>query len=311
VTVLSAQVAHAGSTLADAFDKAAYANAAPGLPAVDGVNWKGEAMGGSLGHKSLVGARGAITFPLGHQYGAQIDVQGGSLGGDGFAGVAGHLFWRDPGRGLIGAYVSHTYWSRFDGASVTHVAAEGEYYWGRWTLQGIVGVEFGDSATRTTTSVTTTPQIGQIPASTTTAFFMEGYDVKTRFFDQINLKYYMNPNWAAYVGHRYLGGQNALALGSEWAFPVNAKTLASAFVEGRAGSGKFQGIWGGLRVYYGPSDKTLIERHRQGDPGWWDDLISIVNQHFNNSSSSTTLSCTQSFPGFDTLVGNTCVEGAS
>jgi hypothetical protein len=233
----------------------------------------------------------------------QIDVQAGSLGGDGFGGIAGHLFWRNPGHGLLGMYVSHTHWSRFDGASVTHVAAEGEYYWQRWTLQGIAGIEFGNSATNATSSVATTAQAGAIPGVTTTSTFLEGYDVKTRFFDQINLKYYWRDNWATYIGHRYMGGRNAFALGTEWAFPVSTTMLASAFVEGRLGSGDFQGIWGGLRVYYGQHDKTLIQRHRQDDPGWWDDLVAIVEQYFNSASVSRKSFCD---PG-EALVGGSCV----
>jgi hypothetical protein len=247
-----------------------------GGPAVDGFNWKAEALGGSLGHEPLVGVQGAFSVPLSHSYGMQIDFKAGSLDGDAYGSIAGHLFWRDPGRGLLGAYVSHTTLDRFGGAHVTQFAAEGEYYWGRFTLQGIVGIETGNS-----TSVTaTTAPTGNLPGTV----FTEGFDVKTRFFDQINLKYYLTDNFAGYVGHRYLGGKGAAALGAEYAFPVSRQMLASAYVEGRIGEDKFDGIWGGLRIYYGQSDKTLIQRHRQDDPTIWASLMSIVNSAVSAAS---------------------------
>jgi hypothetical protein len=282
-----------GAGAADLYVKAPLAEVKSPLsgPAVDGVNWKADVLGGSIVHESLFGARGSLSIPLGYQFGTQIDLQAGSLGGDGYAGIAGHLFWRDPGRGLIGGYVSHTYLDRFGGAYVTQVAGEGEYYWNRFTVQAIAGVEFGNRTSNTTTTVTTIAQNGAIPGVTTTSVFTEGFDVKTRFFDQINLKYYFKDNWAAYIGHRYLGGDSALALGTEWGFPVGTNALASAFVEARVGQHDFQGIWGGLRIYYGQHDKTLIQRQRQDDPWQWDNLFSILNSYFTNSSSTSTQFC--------------------
>ena len=70
------------------------------------------------------------------------------------------------------------------------------------------------------------------------------------------------------------------------------------------GSGEFQGIWGGLRVYYGQHDKTLMQRHRQDDPTAWDTLFSILNSYNSNSSSNQV--CTDSF--LDMLSGGSCVE---
>jgi hypothetical protein len=145
-----------------------------------------------------------------------------------------------------------------------------------------------------------------VPGVATTSTFVQGFDVKTRFFDQINLKYYLTDNWDAYIGHRLEGGKNALALGSEYAVPVTHRVMASAFVEGRLGSGEFKGVWGGLRVYFGQKDKTLIQRHRQDDPGSWDTLFSILNSQTGSSGgtggqqfcdSGSTLSGSECFPG--------------
>src|SRR5262249_35158488 len=157
--------------------------------------------------------------PLGGQLGFQLDGAAGSLH-NGFESVAGHMFWRNPWRGLLGAYVSYVNWDQFGGGHATHPAGEVEGYFGRWAARGIGRAEFGNSAyTNYTTTTLIPPGIG-VPGSITTTTFTQGYDVKTRFMDQFNLQYYLTDNWDAYVGHRYLGGRNALALGSEIGMPL-------------------------------------------------------------------------------------------
>ncbi len=253
--------------------------AALAWPAVDGINGKIEPLGGSLASRAIYGSKGSISVPLGGQYGAQFDGALGGFDSRFFGSAAGHLFWRDPARALVGAYVNHTHWDVFGGVGVTQVAAEGEYYWNRWTLQGIAGVEFGDSATQSA-SVTTVVAAGiNNPGLITTTTFVDTFDVKTRFFDKINLAYYINEDWKAFIGHRYLGGKHALALGTEYAFPISRGVLASGFIEGRVGEGDFHGVWGGMKFYFGQKDKPLIARHRQDDPLNWapDTLFSIVN----------------------------------
>lgn len=278
------------------------------LPAVDGINGKVEAFGGSLAGKSLGGAAGAVTMPLADRFGLQIDSAAGAFDGSSFGNVAGHAFWRDPSRGLIGLYTSHTWWDRNGGAYLGHVAGEGELYLGRFTLQGIAGVEFGNTAQVTSTSTSTIApgpvDIFGTPGISTTTSALDSYAVKTRFFDQINLKYYFTEQWSGYIGHRYLGGRNALALGSEVALPLGRGMLASAFVEGRAGEANMQGIWGGVKFYFDAKDKPLIARHRQDDPNIWstDTLYSLVNSHSSSSSSTSTQFCNSNA----TLFGPRC-----
>jgi hypothetical protein len=294
---LSVNAAHAA--------QAGSPKASPYLPppAVDGINGKLYDFGGSLADHGIYGSRGAISFPLGGPWGLQIDGTAGSYGQDFFGSIAGHLFWRNSQQGLLGIYADYTYLDEFGGAHVTHIAGEGEYYWQRWTLQGIVGVEFGNNATQTTITKSTKPPPNFFtPGVVTTNTFTEGYDVRTRFFDQINLKYYLTDNWDAYVGHRYLGGKNALALGSEYAWSLGNGVMASAFVEGRVGESDFHGIWGGLRLHFSANDKTLFALHRQADPNLWDWLFSIINSHFTNQSSSS-----HKFCNFGPVINGVCV----
>lgn len=291
---LPAVAGHAADVAAKAPAPAPWA--AP-QPAVDGINWKVEGLGGSFADKSIYGGLGSLSVPLGGQYGVQIDGAAGSFDGRAFGIVGGHLFWRDPAQGLLGLYANHTHWNQYGGAHVSQFAGEGEYYWGQWTLQGIAGVEFGNNAGKSSTSSTT---VGFLTTTTTQADF---FDVRTRFFDQINLSYYIQPDWKAFVGHRYLGGKHALAAGTEWAMPLGAGRMASLFVEARLGEDDFHGVWGGLKFYFGQKDKSLIARHRQDDPINWnpESLFSIVNSAA--SSNSKVFTC--QFP--ETYVNGVCV----
>jgi hypothetical protein len=255
---------------------------APNYAAVDGVNGRVEALGGSLAHMSYYGSRGSLSLPLNGPFGVQFDGKLASLGGRTLGKIGTHLFWRNPAQGLLGIYASYVHWNQFGGVHAVHVGGEGEYYWGRWTLQGVAGVEFGNSSSNILTSTSIVPPNGNTPGTISTSTLIDGYDIKTRFFDQINLKYYWTDNWDTYIGHRYFGGKNALALGTEAALPIGlgGGRMASAFVEGRIGSGNYQGVWGGLKFYFGQTDKTLIRRHREDDPPPVDDIFGIVN-NFN------------------------------
>jgi hypothetical protein len=303
-----------------AADWASYA------PAVDAVNSKFDGFGGRLANRSIYGSRGAFTVPLGGQFGAQFDGAAGSFDHRFFGSGAGHLFWRDPARGLLGVYANHTHWSYFGGLHVTQVGGETEIYLGRWTLQGVAGAEMGNSQSRTTvssitsaasatltsTATATTPATTTIPpglltggsttttttttattiataiatTSTTTATFTELFEVKTRFFDKVDLAYYLTDDWKTFVGHRYLGGKHAAAVGTEYALRLGGGIEMAAFVEGRVGENSFHGVWGGLKFYFGPNDKPLIVRHRREDPQVWqpDPLFSITNGHSTNGT---------------------------
>jgi hypothetical protein len=270
------------------------------MPAVDGINGKIDGFGGTFANKSIGGAKGSLSIPLAAQYGLQIDGAAGKFDSKSFGVIAGHLFWRNPAQGMVGLYANHTYWNQFGGVKVSQVGGEAEYYLGQLTLQGVGGVEFGNTAT----SITGTPLAG---------FVVQSIDIRTRFFDQINVAYYLQDNWKAFVGHRYLGGKNALALGTEWAMPVGTGKMASLFVEGRVGESNFRGVWGGIRVYFGQKDKPLIQRHRQDDPIEWspESLFTIAG-----SSSTTTVpgvtppscdeSCDESCDGGQTPLNQAC-----
>lgn len=257
------------------------------VQAVDGFNGKISGYGGSFANDALYAGTGTVALPLGCAFGAQISSTGASFDGRFLGATEGHLFWRNPSQGLLGVYGSYVYWNQAGGVRSSHIGPEAELYSGRWTLQGVAGVEFGNN----TSSV-----VGSV---------IQTYDVKTRFFDQVDLAYYLQDNLRVYAGHRYLGGEHALALGGEWGIPMSHGVMAALFAEGRVGEDNFHGVWGGVRVYFGQKDKTLIRRHREDDPIDWGagEFGGVTN---GASTSPVPTSTPQSCPNGDILVNGVC-----
>ena len=225
------------------------------MPAVDGLNAKIDGYGGGANHiSSLYGADGSLSIPLAQQWGAQIDGGVGSFNSSGTARGAGHVFWRDPSVGLVGAYGSYSHWNGIGAVNVPRIgtdigryAAEGEYYWGRWTVGGLAGYE--------TVRVNLPVVAGLAP-----------FSIPNRFFDAISASYYVTDNFKLSIGHVYTIGRNALTLGSEYGFALGGGRMAALFAQGVIAGGGKNAVLGGLRVYFGQHDKTLIERNRQDDP---------------------------------------------
>lgn len=216
--------------------------------AVDGLNSKIAGLGGAFANKSIYGTVGSIAAPINCAWGFQID--GAALNFDRrFLGtVGGHVFTRDPAKGLLGIYSAYTGWN---GVKANHAGAEAEWYAGRWTIQGLAGVEFGNTTSQT---------VGTL---------IQTYEIKTRFFDQINLAYYATDDLKLFVGHRYIGGKHAVALGTEWGVSLQHGVMGALFAEGRIGEANLHGVSAGWRVYFGQKDKSLIRRHREDDPIDW------------------------------------------
>jgi hypothetical protein len=222
------------------------------LPAVDGLNAKVSAFGGAAGGQGLYGGEGSISVPLGYRYGLQIDglLAGFDRDTDGsvtIGGTAAHLFWRDPSIGMLGAYGDYVRADASSGVDSWAGAAEAELYLGRFTLAGAVGVDAGNGGAATLRG--------------------SRLDIDTRFFDVAFLAYYPVDNLMLSVGHSYILGENAAFFEAEWGFGTGERmaaiyALGTLFEEGHGA------VVGGLRFYFGQSDKTLIRRHREDDPNF-------------------------------------------
>jgi hypothetical protein len=221
------------------------------LPAVDGINAKIDGYGGGANHSNgFYGTTGALSVPLAQQWGLQLDGGVGSADGIGAYGGGGHLFWRDPSIGLLGAYGSYSHWNGIDTVAFGHissntsrVAAEGEYYLSRWTVGGIAGAEM----------------VGVNSD-------LLRFSVPNRFFDNVSAAYYITDNFRLSAGHLYTYDTHFLTLGTEYGIALGGGRMASLFADGWIGERGNNGALAGLRIYFGQRNKTLIDRHRQDDP---------------------------------------------
>lgn len=225
------------------------------MPAVDGINGKIAGFGGGANHTNgFYGTTGSLAVPLAQQWGAQIDGAVASFANSGFSRGAGHLFWRDPSIALLGAYGSYSHWNGIGalnipriGVDISRFAAEGEYYWSRWTLRGLAGYE---------TVRLNAPVVPGLP----------GLSIPNRFFDSISASYYVTDNFKLSIGHLYSIGRHGLTLGSEHGFALGGGRMASLFAAALLAEGGNNAVLAGLRFYLGQRDKTLIDRNRQDDP---------------------------------------------
>ena len=218
------------------------------LPAVSQVNGKLSAFGGGQ-DGGLFGVTGSLSVPLGFAYGLQVDGLVGSGRGAAFYGVGGHLFWRDPAKGLLGLYGSYVSWDLHDGLTtgddVGKFGVEGEAYLGRFSLEGLAAYQFGTN---------------------------------TGFAGRAVVAYYPIDNLRLDGGIRYLQGPGALGVvDAEWQ-PREGSSW-TVYGSGSFGDNYTQAL-GGLRYYFGDPGKSLIRRHREDDPG------NTLNQDLNATTGS-------------------------
>ena len=228
------------------------------LPAVDGVNGKIAVFGGGANHSNdFYGTSGSLAFPLAQQWGVQIDGEIEDSATSVAARGAGHLFWRDPSIGLLGAYGFYSHQTgNIIGTSISRFAPEGEYYLSRWTLRGLAGYE---------TVRLDASSVAGLPGTT------------NRFFDQVSASYYLTDNFKLAIGHDYCTGRHSLILSGEHGYALGGGLMASLFATARFAEGGDNSVLGGLRLYFGQRDKTLIDRNRQDDPQNTDECVALIN----------------------------------
>lgn len=251
--VLLASVAATGSAFAaDSFTERFEGK----KPAVSGINGKIEfgylytdieiAPGFSVDGDAFFG-QGAVSVPVGHSFGIQIDA--GGFTGDlatvdiSGAGIGGHFFWRDPDVALLGGYVHYV---NTDIAGVIDLdniryGVEGELYLDRFSIEGFVGADYLDVS------------VG--PFSVDDTFFAaEGVAA-----------FYPTDNLRIFAGIEHAFDETALIAGGEFLFNTGWQAEPAVFARG-AFSGDSTTVMAGLKFYFGESGKSLIRRHREDDP---------------------------------------------
>jgi len=232
-------------------------------PAVYGLNGKIDARGGfthfeAQGVDGLAGfVTGAVSAPLGTSFGVQVDAAAGIADGTFYWGAGGHMFWRDPSKGLLGLFgqISEVHKGQLYRAGV-----EGEYYLSNVTLGGHAGYEIGNDSRRV--------------------------HIDDGVIAGVNLKFYATDNFMMKVG----GGIEAKSwygrAGFEYQPGFAALPGLSIFADGGAGSDHLSYALAGIRLYFG-ANKSLIRRHREDDP----DLLPLTEvQKFERKRRPSTVS---------------------
>ncbi len=213
-------------------------------PAVAGPNGKFSIQGGEYDGDGSFLALGSVTLPVGTSLGFQLDGAAGEIDDEALWGGGAHLFMRDPDQYLLGVYASYHEWNDI---GIWRVAAEGELYLGRFSVEGIAGFESVD-----------------VPS------FVGGLEVLTQdddhFFTDVDLAYYPLDDLKLYGGVRYISETTLGAAGAEYLLRQTGVPI-SLFVEGRFGDDDHDRITGGIKAYFGADpSKSLILRHRTEDP---------------------------------------------
>lgn len=169
------------------------------------------------------------TLPVGHAFGAQLDLE---VASDSYYGAGLHLFTRDPEIGLFGLVAST---ESLDGDVLNRAGAEFEYYLNdQFTVGGRVGYQDG---------------AGQDGA-----------------FGRVDVKFYADPDLVLSAGLEATPELNLGRLGFEWvpaaeSFPGMSVSADASFTS----EGDWRAMFG-LNFQIGGGAHTLLDRDRRADP---------------------------------------------
>lgn len=208
---------------------------------VDGHNFEFSVLGGSFDRNVLGDASNfqfttsySAPLPYYESLGYQIDGGIGVYDGDFTSAAAAlHIFHRDPGVGLIGIYGD---WSYVDPEHAGRVGVEAAIYDGRWSLDVLAGMQFGQH-------------------------------VFTEFVDEVDLSYYFTDNFRASIGHRLTSRGHVGNISFEHLLSDAGANGVSIFGEFESGEDNYSAAWGGIRYATGTGashSASLIERDRKG-----------------------------------------------
>jgi len=207
------------------------------LPAVSDINGKVELGGGwadldDISSDEVFRGGAALSFPVGDMFGIQADLTALDAFGDTAVGGALHAFTRDPNSYLLGAYGGYV---DAGPANIWYVGPEAELYLDNISIEAVGG-------------------------------YMDiSNGVGSEFYAMGKLALYATDNLRLSVGASTVANFESANAGLEW-FMGDAGLPVSLTVEGRLGEDGFTSIMGGLSLYFGGEEKSLIRRHREDDP---------------------------------------------
>lgn len=213
-------------------------------PAVSGINGKLEFGYLSVDTTTPAGntdadgefVRGALTVPVGQQFGFQLDAGLTELDGSRFIGIGGHFFWRDPETALIGLYAHHIDLGELNSQTM-RVGAELEWYHKKTSLELFAGLDTLESP----------------------------FGRNDFFAGEAVAAFYPNENLRLSAGVRRTFNKTRGLAGVEFLADTGSGIAPSLFAKAEFGSGDMT-ISAGIKLYFGSKTKSLIRRHREDDP---------------------------------------------
>ena len=183
---------------------------------------------GQIAHEDFTRFDGGaeLAAPLGHSMGVQLDAGGGSRD---YYGLGGHLFWRDPDWGMIGAVFSK---ESLDGVTMQRIGGEAEMYLDNVTLSARLGGQSGD--------------------------------VRTGTFGKLDVSFYVSPTFALRAGVEDAPHATFGHAGLEFQPAAESMPGLSLYVDGAAGQGTQ--VLAGIKYHFGEPGDTLMYRDRHEDP---------------------------------------------
>ena len=213
-------------------------------PAVSGINGKLEFGYLSVNTTTPAGntdadgefVRGALTLPVGQQFGFQLDAGVSELDGSRFTGIGGHFFWRNPNTALIGIYAHHIDLGELN-SQTTRVGAELEWYHKNASLELFAGLDTLESS----------------------------FGRNDFFAGEAVAAFYPNENLRLSAGVRRTFDETRGLAGIEYLPDTSSGIAPSLFAKAEFGSGDTT-VSAGIKIYLGKETKSLIRRHREDDP---------------------------------------------
>ena len=207
--------------------------------AVSGPNGKVDFSTGNMDGNSGNNFMGSFAFPLGTNFGFQVDALFTDVADRDFYGTGAHLFWRDSEKGFFGIVaggVHEEYLESWAGG------LEGELYLGDFTLGAQGGVANMDY------------DLGALP------FFNTD---QTEYYAIADVGFYPTDNLLLSLSHTRAFGNGMTQAQVEYQTPLAGVSL---FADVGQGEYNYDHALVGIRYYFGAKEKSLKCRHRQDDP---------------------------------------------
>jgi hypothetical protein len=209
----------------------AMAQGTQDLPAVSRFNFSLETSAGITDNRFATRTGGTFSVPLGHRFGAQLDVHAGNEGKHARWGVTGYAFWRDPSIALAG--IVSTWQTRGD-FNFGRTGAQGELYVGDYTVGARIGAQYGQA--------------------------------RDGFFGQFEVRWYPIDDLKLAAGGDFApGSRNMAHFGIEYQPAIQSLPGLALFGDGDVGNQGYYRALFGVRYYFGDV-KSLKRRHREDDP---------------------------------------------